>query len=75
MLLLGCFAYVIPVNMLSKARSVPRIHNITTDTQILPRFVDIVALQKKPKPATKSSMAVRRLRAGKKWLPPYPAAR
>ena len=75
MLLLGCFVYVIPVSMLSKARSVPRIHDITTDTQNLPRFVDIVALQKKPKAATKSSIAVRRLWAGKKGLPPYPTAR
>lgn len=45
--LCGLLAYVIPASMLSKARSVPRIHDITTDTQNPPRFVDIVALRKK----------------------------
>ena len=40
-------AYAIPASMLSKARSVPRILDITINTQNLPRFIDIVALRKK----------------------------
>ena len=51
--LFGLLACVIPASMLSKARSVPRIHDITTDTQNPPRFTDIVALRKKAKARNK----------------------
>ena len=51
--LCGLLAYVIPASMLSKARSVPRIHDITIDTQNPPRFIDIVALRKKAKARNK----------------------
>lgn len=47
--LCGLLAYV----MLSKARSVPRIHDITIDTQNPPRFIDIVTLRKKAKARNK----------------------
>ena len=47
--LCGLVAYAVPASMLSKARSVPRIHDITTDTQNPPRFVDIVPLRAKAK--------------------------
>ena len=51
--LCGLLAYVIPASMLSKARSVPRIHDITIDTQNPPRFIDIVTLRKKAKARNK----------------------
>lgn len=51
--LCGILAFAVPASMLSKARSVPRIHDITTDTQNPPRFVDIVPLREKAKARNK----------------------
>ena len=47
--LCGILAYALPASMLNKARSVPRIHDITTDTQNPPRFIDIMPLREKAK--------------------------
>jgi len=47
--LCGVLAFAIPASMLSKARSLPPIHDITTDTRDPPRFVDIVKLRQKAK--------------------------
>jgi uncharacterized protein (DUF1499 family) len=47
--LCGILAYALPAGMLSKARSVPPIHDITTDTQNPPQFIDIVPLREKAK--------------------------
>jgi uncharacterized protein (DUF1499 family) len=52
--LCGLLAFDIPASMLSKARSVPRIHDITTDTQNPPRFVHIVPLREKAKARNKT---------------------
>ena len=45
--LCGIVAFAIPASMLNKARGLPRIHDITTDTSNPPRFVDILPLRKK----------------------------
>jgi hypothetical protein len=47
--LCGILAFVMPASMLSKARSVPPIHDITTDTLNPPRFVDILPLRETAK--------------------------
>jgi len=47
--LCGILAFAIPASMLSKARSVPPIHDITTDTQNPPRFADILPFREKAK--------------------------
>ena len=47
--LCGLVTFAIPASLVNKARSVPKIHDITTDTENPPRFVDIVPLRKKAK--------------------------
>ena len=47
--LCGLLAFIIPASMVSKARSVPRIHDITTDTLNPPQFVDILPIREKAK--------------------------
>jgi uncharacterized protein (DUF1499 family) len=45
--LCGIVAFAIPAAMLNKARSLPPIHDITTDTANPPRFVDVLPLREK----------------------------
>jgi uncharacterized protein (DUF1499 family) len=45
----GILVFAIPASNLSKARSVPPIHDITTDTNNPPIYVDIVEVRKKVK--------------------------
>ena len=42
-LMIACFSFAPPLLQLQKARSVPRIHDISTDTENPPLFVDILA--------------------------------
>ena len=50
----GILAYAVPASGLNKARSVPKIHDITTDTANPPVFVGALEARKKAKAKNKA---------------------
>lgn len=81
--LCGLLVFIVPASMVSKARSVPRIHDITTDTLNPPQFVDILPIREKARARNKTDYAGEKIAAQQRraypdittFETPHPASR